>query len=84
MYPRAAPQARPVRIASAVLCESRATIAVTMLMKAYWPPIERSTFPEIRSAVIPIAATPIEVTDSSVMKKLSAVRKFAYLIPSPM
>ena len=55
-----------------------------MLMKAYWPPIERSTLPEIRSAVIPIAATPIDVTESKVMKKLSAVKKFGYLIPSPM
>jgi hypothetical protein len=83
VYPSRAPQTRPTRIASVVLCQSRATMPVTMPMKAYWPPMERSTLPEIRSAVIPMAATPIDVTESSVMKKLSAVRKFGYLNPSP-
>ena len=43
-------------------------------MKAYWPPIERSTLPEIRSIICPSPAIPIDVTDSSVMKKLSTLR----------
>ena len=71
-------------MASSVLPMSRATRPTATLMKAYCPPIERSTFPEINNAAVPSPAMPIDVTDSSVTKRLSTVRNVGYLMPSPI
>ena len=75
--PNSAPKPNPINTVSSGFCVNTAARATTTEVSAYWPPIERSTLPEMSKKPLPIAAIAIDEMLSKVAKALSIVKKLS-------